>query len=301
MKLAGSILAVAALAAPAAGARVVFEETFTDAVRNTGSGADVYTIVGNYNWYTYSPADSAVEPGSGASAGTIVFTDTGGGAGRLEQNMGTFGNFDTSLPADSIITFSIDMKVESYSSGNGLSHPRFVMKDGGRTNPYFSVGFSRGTGSDSGRLFLFAGDTEGTNNYFGPTLANAIGYDSTTGTWADGFDFGTYSLTTDDNDTNDEFYRLAVTFNPFDGSTQIIDVTATQLSTGKTASLAITVTTPYHFSRTALNGIAVNAGGSAQGVMQVDNIKVTVVPEPAALSLLGLGALGLGRRRRVYS
>ena len=40
------------------------------------------------------------------------------------------------------------------------------------------------------------------------------------------------------------------------------------------------------------------AVGNASAIMFVDDVNLTAVPEPAALSLLGLGALGLLRRRR---
>jgi hypothetical protein len=296
--------ATLALAAPALASRVVFDETFTNATKTPnfsgpGGGPDVYTTTAAYNWYTFSPSTSTIDPSStGNPAGGLYYSDTGSGASRLEQNLGSFAAFDTATnPADATITFSVDLRVDEYASGSGASNPRFIIKDSSRANSFYVVGFSRGVSPDAGRLFLFAG--ENSANTFSPTLANAIGYNSATATWATGFNFGTYDTATANNDTNDEFYRLAVTFNPFTGTSQTIDVTATQLSTGNTATFTQTVATPFYFSKNVNDGIAFNNGGSAAGKLYIDNVKVNVVPEPAALSAIALSALGLTRRRRV--
>ncbi len=45
-------------------------------------------------------------------------------------------------------------------------------------------------------------------------------------------------------------------------------------------------------------GIQPNAGGGAPGVQVFDNFQLTTVPEPTSLALIGVGAIGMLRRRR---
>ncbi len=287
---------------------VVLNETFTGVTKTPGVGADVYSITGVASWYSYSPATSSVnvETVVGNPADSLKLVDTDSASGRLELNFGVFSTtpFNTTTVGQEVFKASADIRVDSYA-GSGTSNFRFVLKDGGRTNPYFALGLSHGTLNGTDRLFLYAGDTaSSSNNYFTPTAANAIGWNSLTNTMASGFDFGSYnSSDASSNDTNDEFYRLTVEFRPsLTPGQQDILITARQLSSGLTASMTQTTTTPYVFSNTGTDYVTVNAPGSGTGTMYVDNIVLTnsAVPEPASMGLIALGALGLlgGRRRR---
>lgn len=288
-------------------AGVVLNETFTGATKTAGVGTDVYTIAGVTSWYSYSPATSSVNVESvvGNPAESIKLVDTDSASGRLELNFGVFGAtpFNTTTPGQEVFKASADIRVDSYV-GSGTSNFRVVLKDGGRTNPYFAMGLSHGVLNGTDRLFLYAGDTASSaNNFFTPGAADAIGWNTSTNTMASGFDFGSYnSSDAASNDTNDEFYRLTVEFRPsLTPGLQDLLVTATQLSSGLTASLSKTTATPYVFSNTSSDYVTVNAPGSGTGTMYVDNITLTssAVPEPASMGLIALGALGLlGRRRR---
>ena len=297
-----TLILAAAISAGATTAHsaVVYEDSFNTSTRVTGTGTDIYTIQGSSNWYTFSPSTSTVDVSDtvGNPVKGIVMTDTGSGAGYMSHNLGTATAFDGSQAATGKITFSVDMRVDAYTSGSGQSNFRMVLKDGGRTNPFFVAGFTRGTGADESKLFLYAGDTGSTsNNYFSPTVADAIGYNANTSSFASDFDFGIFSSTSTNNDTNDEFYRLAVTFNPAVGGSQTIDITATRLSNSSSATLTKTVATPYVFSNDSSDIVTLYAPGSATGTAYFDNVKVEAVPEPTALSLIGIGATALLRRR----
>ena len=80
------------------------------------------------------------------------------------------------------------------------------------------------------------------------------------------------------------FTSIYFTVNPSDGlfHTYSADISA---AAGQAATIWFEISSP-------------NTGETAFSTMGVDNIVITEVPEPATMSLLGLGGLALIRRRR---
>jgi hypothetical protein len=69
--------------------------------------------------------------------------------------------------------------------------------------------------------------------------------------------------------------------------------------TGSGGPAVGTLLTGGNASVSLMGGRAISTGSTGSSYLLFDNIRLDAVPEPAALSLLGIGALGvLGRRRR---
>lgn len=304
-------VATAALAAPSFGAQVILNETFTDATRTLQSGqTDRYYIHGDeLAWWTLSPDANPVDVNGsiGNPAESVWFSGTTTGTpGRIEGNLSSRPAFNTTNPEQNTITFGIDLRVDAYAASASRNFGLVVRDLNRKTGtddliPNFRLGFGRTTINGQSRLAFFGADTNN-GNYgdFTPGAGHAIGWDAQDQIWAGGFDFGIYDANdAAANDTNDEFYRLEVTFNPFDGTSQTIDVIATQLSTGNQATLTQVVNVPFVFSNSSQSQLIVTGAWAGTLTGYVDNITVTVVPEPAALSVLSLGGLALLRRRRI--
>ena len=92
------------------------------------------------------------------------------------------------------------------------------------------------------------------------------------------------------------------------GSVDLLDEGANEIDHSKSNGIYVSVSTTggydtveldLDFGTSGYDNVALWMYGARGGSMSIDNVDITLVPEPATLALLGLGgALMLGRRRR---
>ena len=89
------------------------------------------------------------------------------------------------------------------------------------------------------------------------------------------------------NSSNDTLYAASITLDYLAANSMTVT------STFGNSTRSSTVTTPI----TTFDAVSIFADG-ANGAVTIDNVLVTVVPEPSSLLLTALGSLCLIRRRR---
>lgn len=296
----------AALLATTAHASVVYQNDF--------SGADpLDDFVVNNNTNAAFSLNSTV----GNAGPSLQGTDTSlTEFAEAQLDLDAASTFDTSLVGQETITFSFDMRVDSFATSQTFTgaNPRVIIRDAG--NAFFTVGIGRRAGyngySNQTRILLYAGTGSAsatatdTDTIAGQGRA-AIGFPAGTngGTFDTDFDFGAYDAgTATNNDTNiltgtedGSFLRFELTY--FDGESTI-DGLVTNLATGNTTSFTYGVAAPASFSSsaTANDRLDFNLGSQSSAVVYFDNIRVAIVPEPGSLSLASLGGFMLLSRRR---
>jgi hypothetical protein len=208
---------------------------------------------------------------------------------------------------NNLLVTQFDFRVDDYNSGTADAAPRFILRHANAGGQQIVVAFARSTGV-SGSVHLDDGPTGGDHDLalvvgvptFGtslitPSNANAVGLVPGVG-WAPGFDFGNYDATTSLNDTHDQSYRLVLSYN-FDTG-QVLG-TATNLTTLESTAFTRTMNAGLAFNNAGSSFLtATTASNGAQAYL--DNIQMSVVPEPAAsISLIGgAGLLAAARRSR---
>jgi hypothetical protein len=209
-------------------------------------------------------------------------------------------NFSAS---NNLLVTEFDFRVDDFNSGIADAAPRFVLRHANAGNQQIIVAFGRTTatpiadGDDPLEydLALAAGVPTTGTSFLPPTDANAIGLNPGTG-WAPGFDFGNYNADTSFNDTGDQFYRIMLTY---DFNTGAVTGSATNTATNESATFARTMTAGLLFNTAASSFLtATTASSSAQSYL--DNIRISVVPEPGTSAVLlgGAGLMAIRRCRR---
>ena len=120
----------------------------------------------------------------------------------------------------------------------------------------------------------------------GDTLSFGIDFEDKTASWHAGSQSGTFTSATGLDTTR---RTLGVVYNPVTGW-------ATG-SLGAEQIFNVNAGTGLLVKRVQVSDWIPNGGAQDSGTLSVYNITATAVPEPAALGLLALGALGLLRRR----
>lgn len=250
-------------------AAVIYESDFTvnptpDMTLNAGGSPATYGTAG---------------PG-GSRALQVIDTSTGGNViAQIAMSTAGIPTFSTTTAGQETIIFRADMAITSMTAvANNAAIPRLLFRNTANTGLGFTIGLGL-TSAASNNLVLFAarGDNALPNASDRVDLAN----------------FGTYSGTASDNDTNDGYISIELSYT--NGST-FATVTARQGSTvlgsGNINSMA-----GANFSNSNLLILAATGSGTT-GELYVDNLRVEVIPEPSAALLGGLAPLALMLRRK---
>lgn len=293
----------------AAQAATVWADDFTGET-NGAAPTQNYAVATGNDWtvagVTESPvANFQISTAIGAGSPSLAANDASGSNNTIATvQMNRFAAFDQANAAHARVTASFDFRVDSFSAGNPVSNFRFIIRDSATTTNVMTVGFAYGDAGDgdasTSDLFLFAAP-----NNAAPTPAEAIAIGRATTGWQSSFDFGDYNSTTAaNNDTNDAFYRIALTFTA--GSTTVVGsatpIDANGIATDPAATFERTVTTAFSLaSDNVFDRFDLQQPGGGQVTAYVDNISfdASAVPEPTALALLAAPATMLlcrGRR-----
>ena len=279
-------------ASTSARAAVVWADDFTRSSEPltydyTGNSSNDYTVAGT----------SAVAPT--LSSNSLLITDTV--SGQFAQNVLATEFAPFSLAAGDTVMISLDLNVSSHIAAAAASTVRFGILDGNAANgaTVMAVGWGYtniATGDTTSELHFYRVGGAGT----APTTASAIGWSG--GSPVAGFDFGDYnSASGPSNDTApigtspSAYYRIEVTLTQ--GSTAASG-TVTNLNTAESTSFTHTLLAPLDWGNNATDGLQLLSGLGGTGVYSMDNISVSVVPEPSGALLGGLALLVLARRRR---
>ncbi|MBN8707985.1 MAG: PEP-CTERM sorting domain-containing protein [Verrucomicrobia bacterium] len=250
---------------------------------------------------------SAFTVGSGAGVTVGVSTDQGNPAPSLTiadastANSGSatvYGNnwsaFNTATGSNKVFEVAFDWRIDS-SISSSASTLRFNVSLGGTTATTVNIGFGHAVigGTDTNILYA-AGGTSGAT----PSSSNAIGY--TGSSFLSGFNFGAYSSSTaTNNSTGGDYYHFTLTYVDQATSAQLNVYNISDPS--QTATVTISGITATSVANTSGRYIQSLSGQSGTGVSYVDNIVVSVIPEPSTTALAVAGAalgLFLVRRRR---
>jgi hypothetical protein len=275
-------------------AAVLLNDTFSDSDRTTQS------LTGSAEWGFAPNGGSNTNANLSATTGALVYTPQAAGTAQQSTAYFTASGSPAALAVGETITLTFDFTLTSLgaASENGL---RFGLFNSNGTR--YASGFSTATLPFS-NLAIF----QPTTGFF--TTAN-LGATSGTST------FGVREGNSSASNTT-----------PFGGSSTITGASTTSgylglvAGTTYTASLSITRSTATSaFVSTTINGftqsgtdttssasrmsfdtVAILSGSAivpAGNTFTVDNVNVTVVPEPAVTGLGAFGLLLLVRRRRV--
>ncbi|PAW79647.1 MAG: hypothetical protein B9S32_03675 [Verrucomicrobia bacterium Tous-C9LFEB] len=265
-------------------ATTVFTEDFTG---DTSLGSAFTSTVN-------TGVTTAVSTTEGYTAPSAVLSDTStANAGTLSVTGNNWSTFNTSTGAEKTFQVSFDWKVAS-SFSSAASTMRFNIVLGGTTPTTVNIGFGHSTigGTDTNYFYAAGGSTGVT-----PSATYAIGYNGTS--FENGFNFGTYSSSTDtNNSTNGNYYHFLLSYE--DQATTALLTVTNNADLSQTTTYTITGLTATSVANTSGRLIALLSGNGGTGVSYIDNLNVSVVPEPSAFALVSLGGtalLALHKRR----
>ncbi|WAC18278.1 hypothetical protein OVA24_13640 [Luteolibacter sp. SL250] len=210
-----------------------------------------------------------------------VSTSNGGSA---VLDMDALPAFSTALPGQNELRISADFAVTSLGSAaqNTNSLPRMLLRSTATngdtvTAQTLTLGFGRNA---SDTLILYAARSENA----APNHSSAVVL----------AEFGTYSATAADNDTDYSFISFVISYTQ--GSSQFnisafngLNLIGSGTVTGFSSSLTFTQTTTAFLAA---------VGNTSTSVLYLDNVRVETVPEPTAAALASLALIGLVHRRR---
>ncbi|EIP98568.1 hypothetical protein OpiT1DRAFT_03026 [Opitutaceae bacterium TAV1] len=204
--------------------------------------------------------------------------------------------FNTATKGQEKLTLKFDLQINSFlAAGNGSNSVRAGLYSSSTTNRMFvAFGAVEVDGVAHNALYVT------TNQASTAAETRIIGYDTTTKSWADGFDFGIYDTTTA---ANNKTGVLSIEITYLDQATTALFTVTT--ADNKSASITLSGIAASSWSDSTTSGsIRIYAPNSGDASFSVDNLLLTAtasaIPEPAATAaLLGFGCLAiiLGCRR----
>jgi hypothetical protein len=300
------VAALVSLGALEVRAAVIWSDDFTGQVENAFPTRDFLGDSDN-DWTTQPVSDAnmmRVVFGAGEPAPSLTIADNSATAQVVPRlQMSEFGSFSTSSPDTPLLRVGFDWSVRGFVSGTTSEAIRVILRANGSSaaGNQLVIGFNRADLADgdafSGDLTLYAGSPNNTSN-FTPTLTSAIGVIPGVG-WEPGFDFGQYGVS-DDNDTDDLFYRFLVTY---DYTTGVVNGTVTRLAldgtNGQSAVFTRQLNAGLDFSNLdATDVLLIATTNSLTGESGFDNFVFEAIPEPSVVVACLLGLFTLGARRR---
>lgn len=278
------VIASLALAATPASAATIFFDTFTDGGRT--NGADAQDVA----WYETSTAvnSSIISSGGGELTGNTLSVDT------VNSFQGVTAPFSmTTLSVGQTLTVTLDLRLVSATN---LSNGIRIGFSNSNSNVYTADGVpNTGTAAAFTHFGYFTG--VGTNTDNGVNVQQDAGTDDTAG-FSNGAGISAIGTAVStggfDNNTNRSIlFSITRTATGASLNSQVFGAVG---STGTPISQVIQedTTSPYF----SFDQLSVRIGNSGSVDYNIDNVLVTVVPEPGAALLGGLGMLMLLRRRR---
>ncbi|WAC21724.1 PEP-CTERM sorting domain-containing protein [Luteolibacter sp. SL250] len=217
-------------------------------------------------------------PGGSRAIQVVDTSTTGNVAAQLVMSTAGVPTFNTTTVGQETLIFSFDMAITSMSAtANNAAIPRILFRNTTTTAQGITIGLGL---NSSNRLILFAarGDNATT------AAANRV----------DLHDFGEYSATLDDNDTDDAYVNVVVTY--INGASSM-SVAASQAGVWSNSGSIGGFLNTTSFSNSNLTVLAATGSGTV-GTLYFDNMSLVAIPEPASAALLALGVIPLVRRRR---
>jgi hypothetical protein len=284
-----TVAAILALAALPLHALVVWQDDF--------SGSAIWWIPAVTN-STATRVDSAGNPSPSLRINDASTTEGIYAIAELQKMTA----FDTSQPDQSVLKLAFDMRIDAWS-GSGANTPRVSLYSPTAASIItIAFGRVRGDGADQTLYNTLYANVGGSTN---PFTTTAVGYNPETGTWNEGFAFGTHDETVSTNNTTGGFLHFELTYIN-QSTTALLTVTNGEHS----ASLTIKGIAPATWNSTGGSSpsVRINAPGAGTADFYVDNFLLTVsalppsIPEPATFAALAAAVALLaaaGRKSRV--
>jgi len=188
-------------------------------------------------------------------------------------------------PGDApVVNFGFDIRIENYRalSSGGAGTFRITLQPNGTVANKYSIGLGYAEIDGSNRLFFYAGAGSSPT----PSAANAIGYQAGSG-FDTGFDLGALG-NNPENGTGGNFYHFELALN-----TQTGDIAITVTNLSDPSQKAVYSDAWLKTSVTQLGALTFTTGVASEGIMEVDNVIISTVPEPSIYGLAG-AAMALG-------
>lgn len=286
--IAGLALAITSLTSLSANAALLLHYEMNEGsgttLADTGAGPAAPGTLVNGAWSTNTPggASSASVNTSGAAAGNLKYVSASDAAGEVDK-------------LDALSSFTLTTWVNLAATPNG--NRRLLAKQAPTTFSGFSWNFSdpgngaaRSASAFGMRLFV-GGETGFT--FDGVPAGNPAFVVDANNKWA--FLAVSYDGTSTFNNVN--YYAGSA-----DGSVSLLATTTVNAGTTVANAAAFTIghTDAGITSDTSIPGLIDDSRvySGALSLSEVEGVRLQNVPEPAALSILALGALAFQRRRR---
>lgn len=264
--------ALALVLIPESRAAIIFQSDFNTDPEPAPSFSFLAGTGTTINYNTNGPG--------GSRALELADNGTGSAVATLDFGLAAFPTFNTATSGQELIRMTADFAVTTMvGASNSASIPRILFRNTANTANGLTLGLGQ---TSAGNLILYAAKGDNAT----PSAGNRVVL----------INYGAYDATTGNehlNDTNDVYVRIAIEY--FNGS-DTLTVSAYNGSTLLTSG-NLTGFTGVSFSNSNLDVLFATGTGGV-GTAYLDNVLIEAVPEPSAIGLAVLGALGFIRRKR---